>query len=382
MKNTLLLYISLFISVSTFGFDYNRIVDTIVIKKRSELTQKLYDELLAVKGNGFFFGMHDATGYGVGWNNDNNSSDIEKVTGDYPAFAGWGADYGITQLARGEGFEDARYKIKLFHDMGGFNTIEWHAQNPYGGNYSWENHPDTSKNVVEAILPGGEKHPEFLTLLENMANFFNSLIDDDGKKIPIIFRPWHEHTGDWFWWGKGHCSESEYIQLWLFTVHYLFDEKGVNNLLYAYSPDKIDSREEYLYGYPGDEYIDVLGLDNYGDLRQHTTNMPRFVKMLEILVSIANAKNKPAALTETGAFTVDDEATMPEDDWFTEKLLKGIKYNDITRQISYAMVWRNGNTSHFHVPYPGHPSVPDFLKFYSDPYTIFMSDIKKGQNKE
>ncbi len=343
----------------------------------SELTQELYDKLLKVKGEGFFFGMHDATGYGVGWDNDNDLSDIERVTGDYPAFAGWGADYGITQIAQGEGFEDARYKIKLFHDMGGFNTLEWHAQNPYGGNYSWGNHPDPTKNVVEAILPGGEKHQEFLTQLDNLAAFFHTLIDDDGSKIPVIFRPWHEHTGGWFWWGKGNCSEAEYIQLWQFTVNYLFDEKGVNNLLYAYSPDRIDSREEYLYGYPGDEYIDVLGLDNYGDLRQHATNMPRFVNMLEILVSIANEKNKPAALTETGAFTVDAQATMPENDWFTEKLLKGILANEITRQISYAMVWRNESTSHFHAPYPGHPSVPDFIDFYNDPYTLFMFNEPK-----
>ena len=66
------------------------------------------------------------------------------------------------------------------------------------------------------------------------------------------------------------------------------DEKGVDNLLYAYSPAKNDSREEYLYGYPGDGYVDVLGQDNYYDLRQGATNMPRFVKMLETLVSIAN----------------------------------------------------------------------------------------------
>jgi mannan endo-1,4-beta-mannosidase len=343
---------------------------------QSELTQQLYDKLLNIKGEGVFFGMHDATGYGVGWNNDNDRSDIESVTGDYPAFAGWGADYSVAQIARGEGFEDARYKMRLFHDMGGFNTLEWHAQNPYGGNSNWEDNP-YKKNAVKAILPGGEKHQEFLTQLDNLAAFFNTLIDSDGKKIPIIFRPWHEHTGGWFWWGKGRCSEAEYIQLWQFTVNYLSDIKGVDNLLYAYSPDKIDSREEYLYGYPGDAYIDILGLDNYGDLRQFATNMPRFVKMLETVVSLANEKNKPAALTETGAFTVDGQATMPENDWFTEKLLKGIMTNEITRQISYAMVWRNADKDHFHAPYPGHPSVPNFLDFYNDPFTKFMFNAPK-----
>lgn len=355
-------------------------VFTNATSQNTDLTQQLYDKLLNVKGKGVFFGMQEATGRGVGWRDDNDRSDIEMVTGDYPAFAGWGADYGITQIARGERFEAARYKMKLFHDMGGFNTIEWHVQNPYGGNYMWKEHPDKSKNVVKAILPGGEKHQEFLTQLDNMAAFFNSLIDDDGKKIPIIFRPWHEHTGWWFWWGKKHCSEANYISLWQFTVNYLSDEKGVDNLLYAYSPwsspgSRINSREKYLYGYPGDAYVDILGLDNYYDLRHHATNMRKFVKSLEIVVSIANEKNKPAALAETGAFTMFGKAKMPEKDWFTEKLLKGIMHNEITRQISYVMVWHNDNEDHFHAPYPDHPSLPDFLEFYNNPYILFMSDM-------
>ena len=55
--------------------------------------------------------------------------------------------------------------------MGGFNTIEWHAQNPYGGNYMWKGHPDKSKNVVKGILPGGEKHQEFLTSIRQYGGF-------------------------------------------------------------------------------------------------------------------------------------------------------------------------------------------------------------------
>src|SRR6056300_1592801 len=128
------LFILFFICVFTNATSQN------TEKIKSELTQQLYNKLLNVKGKGVFFGMQDAIGYGVGWNNDNSRSDIESVTGDYPAFAGWGADYSTTQIARGEDFGDARQKIKLFHNMGGFNTIEWHAQNPFGGDYSWKNH--------------------------------------------------------------------------------------------------------------------------------------------------------------------------------------------------------------------------------------------------
>ena len=105
--------------------------------------------------------------------------------------------------------------------------------------------------------------------------------------------------------------------------------------------------------------------------------MRKFVKSVEITVSIANEKNKPAALTETGAFTMFGKATMPEKDWFTKKLLKGIMHNEITRQISYVMVWHNDNKDHFHAAYPGHPSVPDFLEFYNNSYILFMSNTNK-----
>ena len=137
---------------------------TNLIKKDwSELTQKLYDTLLAIKGNGIFFGMQHATGYGVGWNNDNNRSDIKSITGDYPAFGGWGVSFKHNNIAKGEGFEAARYKIKLFHNMGGFNTMEWHADNPFGGDCYWKRRHDKTKNMVASIMPGGEKHQVFLT---------------------------------------------------------------------------------------------------------------------------------------------------------------------------------------------------------------------------
>lgn len=74
------MYITFFISVTTFGADYDSIADSTIVRKRSDLTQKLYNALLAIKGNGIFFGMQHTTGYGVGWNNDNNRSDIKSVT--------------------------------------------------------------------------------------------------------------------------------------------------------------------------------------------------------------------------------------------------------------------------------------------------------------
>ena len=283
-------------------FKNTSVGDSLFVKKRSHQTQALYDKLLQIKGKGVFFGMKDATGYGVGWDNDNDESDVKKITGDYPALAGWGADYTICRIARGEDFKAARYKIELFHEKGGFNTIDWHAENYFGGDYLWENHPDKSKNVVASILPGGINHHKFLSQLDHLALFFNSLIDQNGEKIPIIFRPWHEHTGDWFWWGANNCSDEEYIQLWRFTVEYLSEIKGVDNLLYAFSPARLTLNSNYLFRYPGDEYIDILGLDNYWSLRGDYDGLDEVVSQFTNPCWNSHYKKQTSSIYRNGAF--------------------------------------------------------------------------------
>lgn len=87
-----------------------------------------------------------------------------------------------------------------------------------------------------------------------------------------------------------------------------------------------------------------------------------------MLCQIANEHGKAAAVTETGYEGVKTS------DWWTQTLLPAIaKY-----PVCYAMVWRNAHdkAGHFYAPYPGHPSAPDFVEFYKDPRTLFVSDLK------
>lgn len=82
----------------------------------------------------------------------------------------------------------------------------------------------------------------------------------------MIFRPYHEFDGDWFWWGRSHCTIDEFKTLWRFTVAYLRDSLEVHNFIYAFSPDnKFNTESEFLERYPGDEWVDMVGMDNYGD---------------------------------------------------------------------------------------------------------------------
>jgi len=326
-------------------------------------TRALFDLLRGEMGAGLRFGHQDVTLYGVGWKSsgpdDTERSDVASVTGSYPAVYGW-------DMARwpsgdlGEGSEELyRSHIIAAHARGGINTFSWHLFNPVTGENFYDMTP-----AVAAILPGGDKHEHYTQTLDRLAAFTLTLKDKDGRPIPIIFRPFHEHTGSWFWWGRDFCTTQEYVALWRFTVDYLRDEKGVHQFLYAYSPDKVKNKEEYFERYPGDAYVDVLALDNY----IHGENPKEIEEMLvrlRLIVTEARSRGKIAALSETGL----EKIITP--DWFTRVILNPIKNDPIARNISYVLVWRNAHPGHFFAPYPGHASAEDFKEFYQDPFTIF-----------
>jgi mannan endo-1,4-beta-mannosidase len=116
----------------------------------------------------------------------------------------------------------------------------------------------------------------------------------------MIFRPYHEFDGDWFWWGKAHCTIEEFKLLWRFTVSYLRDSLDVHNFIYAFSPDcKFNNEAEYLERYPGDEWVDMVGVDDYADFgRDGRYNLERGIKLLKIVSDYAQQTGKLAAFTK------------------------------------------------------------------------------------
>lgn len=347
-------------------------------------TRNLLINLHKIAVQGFMFGHQDDQAYGVGWKNEKGRSDVNEVVGTFPAVHGWDVgsrldeDLNIDQVR----FDNMRRWVKRAYKMGTINTFSWHLDNLTSGSNSWDKTPS-----VADLLPGGSRHQEFIRQLDLLADLFNSF-RSGFHKIPIIFRPWHEHNGDWFWWGKGNVSETDYIALYQFTVDYLKNEKGLHHLLYAFSPDRsrwrLDSIPEtnYLWGYPGDQYVDIIGVDNYGDVgrvgSQDTpeTQAEYFVESLKWITKIARERGKVAALTETGLEGV------AQSDWFTRVLLEPIKANDQDIDLAWLLVWRNANTKHHYAPYPGHFSVPDFKTFEQDTMTFFESDMRNPYRKD
>jgi mannan endo-1,4-beta-mannosidase len=327
----------------------------------------LFARLMELQQKGVMYGHQDDLMYGFTWWYEKDRSDIKDLTGDYPAVAGFELGHlelGHERSLDSVSFTQIREQIRVFHQRNGIITISWHLDNPLTGKSAWD---VSSKEVVSSILPKGANHDKFNSWLNLLADYFLTLRDEQGNLIPFIFRPWHEHSGSFFWWGKTLCSEEEYVLLWQYTVKYL-RAKGLHNILYAYNTDRVVTLEEYLEGYPGDAFVDMLSLDMYD---RGPAYFGELDNALGFVSKTAQSKNKLSALSECGGMGPN---------WFSESLLNVLK----KYPVSYVLNWRNTYNPRA-VP-EGSPyaapsgkneqSKADFLKFYQDPHTLFLKDIQ------
>ena len=346
----------------------------LVDPKATKETAALFRNLQKIAKNHTLFGHQHATEYGHGWTGDADRSDVKSVTGSHPAVIG--VDFsglsGRPPEAIEKTKESLRRQIADTYDRGGVTTVAWHFSNPASkGGFYWVD--SVSAPAVSLIIPGGSHHEPYKQILRTIGDFANSVKGKDGKRVPMIFRPFHEFDGGWFWWGKPHCQREDFITLWRFTASYLRDSLDVHTFLYAFSPDCLFKTEaEYLERYPGDAWVDLVGMDNYADFgRNGRYNVEAGIQKLKIVSEYAQKANKLAAFTETGL------ESIPDSTWWTGTLLRAMKAEKMN--LCYVLVWRNDARSptHYYAPYPGQTSEPDFLRFYREPYTLFEKDLPK-----
>jgi len=334
-------------------------------------TKAMFKNLGKLSKNHTLFGHQHATEYGHGWSGDKDRSDVKSVTGSHPAVIGvdFSGFSGQSPEAIRRAKETVRQTVIDTYNRGGVITAAWHFSNPVsGGGFYWVD--TVSLPAVSYIIPGGQAHEEYKEILNGIGEWAHTLKGADGTLAPVIFRPFHEFDGGWFWWGKPHASREEFISLWRFTVSYLRDSLGVHNFVYAFSPDnKFTTEAAYLERYPGDEWVDMVGMDNYGDMGRDCYATDTAAMKLKIVSDYARKAGKLAAFTETGL------ESIPDTTWWTNTLLRTMKRNDM--RLAYVLVWRNDTRSptHFYAPFPGQVSVPNFIKFYNDPYTLFENDL-------
>lgn len=337
------------------------------------------------------FGHQNAGHIGCSINNtDGTESDVKNLVGKHPAVVGidtlsfFGYEGNMEQLVR---------VVKELHREGCIITLSSHMPNfSLGEDGFYDYSPNfTDGNVGPRILPGGDLNSKYLRFLDSIAEFASECVDVDGEPIPMLFRPFHEDNGSWFWWGREHLADDKYVTLFRYTVDYLQDQKNVINFAYSYSPNGFfENTEHYLRRYPGDDYIDVLGMDTYRDCPSAEDGYFGNLKnSLEILWQISLERGKPYALTEIGIRVLDSvkggyyEGLAPSNNnvrnWFTE-LLSFMDSFEAGKRCAYLLTWANFSDQQFWVPYEKkdkngqtvfrHEMCDDFISFCNDPRVI------------
>lgn len=330
------------------------------------IRQQAIERMQLLLQRGYMFGHQDDPFYGLTWQWELGRSDVLEACGDYPAVMGFdlgGIEVGDEKNLDSVPFTRIREELLAHVKRGGIVTISWHPRNPYTGGTAWDNQDSI---VVQSILPGGMQHRKFLLWMKNIRNFLLTLKDDNRHLVPIIFRPWHENNGGWFWWGAKQCTAKEYHALWCMLQDYLISE-GLDNLVWSYSPnlDGNCTEQQFLERYPGDERVDIIGLDAY----QWGTEEDYIRQLngdLTMLTQYATKSGKLLALTECGM------KNLPDPTWWTRILKPQMdKY-----PLSYFLVWRNAKHEFFG-PSPGEKNALYFNEMIRNKNVLMLKDINK-----
>ncbi len=228
---------------------------------------------------------------GERWSPANTENYVHGVIGAYPALYGMDflfEDYTDSGNNRQRAIDAVIHRYKTQNAIG---MMSWHAVPPWnpesGGWKAMHGESAPAWRIDNILTPGTSEHTEWMARLDNIAGYLKQARD---AGVPIIWRPFHEMNGGWFWFGK----QARFAELWTqmyqrFTVHH-----GLNNLLWCYSPNAPTGITWSIsQSYPGHQYVDILALDLYED-RGNTYNTTQYNNLLAL------AEGRPIGLGEVG----------------------------------------------------------------------------------
>lgn len=300
------------------------------------------------------------------------NSDIKQVTGQFPGMVAY--DIGWIEQGKGKVWLDGTVNnlvdaIKYCRSLGIVVSLSWHTRNPIDSQYDQKNRASNGKikaldNTVSKILTDPIVKDKFTSWLDILADFFEQLVDENGEDIPVLFRPFHECSGNWFWWGANRCTDEEYIKLYQYTHNYLTNKKKVDNLLWVYNTDKVYSEKDYMKRYPGDSYIDFCSLDFYDSenftLQKFKTTLS---KSLDVLRTCSKKLNKGYFIAEGG------KKNYTDDHYYTTRCI-----DFFPKDLIYFCFWVNSKNNYY-TAFAADKNKEDFKKMIKENQILLQSDV-------
>jgi len=369
MKTRLIIVIALFCALAsscTKGKTRMEPVNPHASKEAKALLDFLYD----IKGKYTLSGQHNYINTGSKY-----TEEVKRITGKFPVV--WGSDFSF--FVKGDNYARFQHcgpanlsdpadsacfldlsieKVRQnmieeairMHGEGHIITLMWHCCFPTEGDecegqniWAMDNRP-SAETWRELVTEGTELNDQWKKQADNIAGYLKKL---EEAKVPVLWRPYHEMNGVWFWWCN-HKGEDGFPALWRMMYKYFTDYHKLNNLIWVWNtnaPRDIPGDEAFAYElfYPGDEYVDVLAADVYrNDYRQ--SHHDDLLKL---------AKGKPIAFGEVGG--LPDPAifnSQPEWEWF----------------MSWGILVKLSNTDEV------------IKKLYNSPRVLTMDEIKTNSD--
>ncbi len=225
---------------------------------------------------------------------DTYTERVHNLTDKYPVVMG--QDFGYSEPNTLDGINFRQRTIDnciKWHEKGAIITLMWHAVPPTTrANYTiWKGENGiqsklTDKQWKDLLTEGTEINNTWKSQVDVIAFYLRQLQDEN---IPVIFRPYHEMNGDWFWWGY---NEENYKKLYQMLWKRITEYHGINNLLWVFNANELGSSNVKQYDgfYPGDDYIDILATDFYSGNYEKGD----YEKLLKL------GNGKPVAIGECG----------------------------------------------------------------------------------
>lgn len=255
----------------------------LVNENASEETRRLMSYLCDMYGTKILSGQYcDTGGFGKEF------QIIKKVTGKTPAVLGLDfMEYTPSRVENGS--EGNATELAVQHwENGGIVTFCWHWNAPskyltgqwYSGFYT------EYTNIDLAKIMNGEDEEGYELLMQDIDAIAKQLSVLQEAGVPVLWRPLHEASGGWFWWGAS--GPEAYKKLYLLLYDKLTNEYGLNNLIWVWNGQDAD-------WYPGDEYVDIIGEDIYPGERVYTSQINKYLEAVNYTQA-----HKMVVLSENG----------------------------------------------------------------------------------
>lgn len=209
---------------------------------------------------------------------------VYKNTGKYPAMRG--LDY------MNDDFKGVNQRAIAYAQRGGLVTICWHTGSDFTGEWN-DAMNDTVADWNKMLTEGTEEYKQMIAGMDKAASALKELQD---AGVTVLWRPFHEFDGGWFWWGKN--GAEPFKKMWEIMYKRYTDYWGLNNLIWVlgFSHNGVDIGNWK----PDEQYYDIIGADSYD--KEELPTLYNAVKAI-------NVSGKPIALHECGSNPTVKELT-------------------------------------------------------------------------